>query len=644
MNLILIGPQGCGKGTQAHQIVDKYQLHHLEVGGLIRKKTADHSRQAEIIDHLTNQKGQLLPDGIVLDLIADFLDQAHYQNILFDGFPRTSTQYQSLKDLLTANHQHLDAAIYLSITDQTAIDRLSSRRICSLCGHTYSVELEPDRTHCDCSGQLITRPDDQPEAIKARLSAFHGSTQPVLDQLRLDDLLVEINGEQPIESIFTEICHHLDSISTSPASATINTSYPNQITKLIARQILDSRGWPTIECSCILSDGQVATAAVPSGASTGSHEAIELRDGNPADYLGNSVHQAVGHVNNILGVIASGHNPDELSSLDQLFIDADGTPNKSNLGANAILAASLAITKAGALAKEVPLYQHLADLSQNTHDLSIPTPIFNLINGGMHAGMNLDFQEFIIIPDSAQISTYSHQLAAVVAIFHQLHDLIAQKHQPVSVGDEGGFAPSLSSNQAAIDLLAQAVEQVNLRFKDNMLLGLDLAANTYFQDSQYHLKDQDQPLNPEAYFEFLSTLIDKYQPFSFEDPFPEDDWESWRRFTGRYSHQLTIIGDDLLVTNKDRLQQAIDQQACNAILIKLNQIGTVSETIEVMNLAQKHHFKTIVSHRSGETNDDFVADFAVGIGSDMVKFGAPDRGERVSKYNRLLSIESELSP
>jgi len=416
------------------------------------------------------------------------------------------------------------------------------------------------------------------------------------------------------------------------------------IKKLAARQILDSRGNPTVECACILTNGQAVTASVPSGASTGTHEAVELRDHDPANYQGKSVGRAVDNINTTLSDIASGGNPTDQVKLDQAFIKADGTDNKSRLGANAILAASLSIAKTAALSQNIPLYKHIAILAANRSPLHIPVPIFNIVNGGLHAGMNLDFQEFIIVPDPKHIPSYHHQLAACVAVFHQLKDILTREHQPLGVGDEGGFAPALATNRRAVELIGEAVTAVNLTFKEAIDISFDFAANTFFKDGFYILKDRPEPLSTDQYFDFLSELITSFAPLSFEDPFSEDDWDDWIHFTREHGDQVIIIGDDLLVTNPQRLQQAIDQKACNAILVKPNQIGSVTEAINVVLQAQKAGFKTVVSHRSGETNDDFIADFAVGVGADYVKFGAPDRGERIAKFNRLLAIESEITP
>lgn len=415
------------------------------------------------------------------------------------------------------------------------------------------------------------------------------------------------------------------------------------ISHLTSREILDSRGDPTVECTCNLTDGISATAAVPSGASTGTFEAFELRDQDSNRYNGKGVLQAVDHLISVLSPAVAGDDPTLQSKCDQQLLAADGTKNKSRLGANAILAASEAIAKTGALAKHVPLFQHLADLSGNDQVLTIPTPFFNILNGGKHANMNLDFQEFIIVPNAGSIPTFSKQLQIGVQVTQSLKQILNDSHLTTTVGDEGGFAPLIKSNHLAIELIEKACVKQNIDFSKNMFISFDFASNSFFKNKHFYLKDEQKPLTTTEFTEFLANLITEFHPFSYEDPFPEDDWQTWIDFTQKYGSTLKIIGDDLLVTNPDRLKKAIDTKACNSILIKPNQIGSVTEAIEVVCQAKQAGFTTIASHRSGETTDDFIADFAVGTGTEFVKFGAPVRGERVVKYNRLLEIENLIS-
>ncbi|OGV95866.1 phosphopyruvate hydratase [Microgenomates group bacterium RBG_16_45_19] len=418
---------------------------------------------------------------------------------------------------------------------------------------------------------------------------------------------------------------------------------PVIISHLTASAILDSRGYPTVECTCHLSNGSTHSASVPSGASTGSHEALELRDHQPEIFEGKGVNLAVNHITDIISPAVAGLDPIAQAELDHRLIHLDGTPQKSRLGANAILAVSLAVAKAGADSRSLPLYQHFANLANNDQVLHLPVPFFNILNGGQHAGMNLDFQEFIVIPNPASFPDFAAQLRLGAELTHTLATILKTHHLPTSVGDEGGFAPLLHSNRQAIDLIREACRRRGVDPARSLRLGFDFAANTYFQDHHFRLKDSPKPLTKAGYLTYLDSLIDTYQPLSFEDPFPEDDWPTWRQFTQKHGSKIYLIGDDFLVTHPDRLQRAIKLKACNAILIKPNQIGTVTETIAVINLAKQHQFVTVASHRSGETTDTAIADLAVGCGTDYVKFGAPVRGERVVKYNRLSRIAAALA-
>ncbi len=414
------------------------------------------------------------------------------------------------------------------------------------------------------------------------------------------------------------------------------------ISHLTARMILDSRGTPTVEATCHLTDGRSATGSVPSGASTGTFEAVELRDNNKLSFQGLNVLSAVNNVINELSPQVAGEQAWDQTKLDQALIDLDGTDNKSKLGANAILAASIAVCKAGALTKNVPVYQHIADLCDNDKVLSIPTPFFNILNGGLHAGMNLDFQEFIIVPNPKRIAQYPQQLETGSNIARSLKKTLTKHKFPTSTGDEGGFAPVLSKNRYAVDLIAETCHEAQVNFKDDVQISFDFASNSYFKNNRFYLKDSAHPIDIRHYQGYLEKLITDYKPYSFEDPFPEDAWTDWTKFSAAFGDRVVLIGDDFLVTNPKRLDRAIKEKACNAILIKPNQIGTVTETLAVVKKAHDHHFKTVVSHRSGETTDDFIADFSVGCGAGHVKFGAPVRGERVVKYNRLLAIYHEL--
>jgi enolase len=414
---------------------------------------------------------------------------------------------------------------------------------------------------------------------------------------------------------------------------------PKLIDSVTARQILDSRGTPTVEAICRLTDGSQTIAGVPSGASTGIHEALELRDLDPADYLGKSVHQAVDQVNRLISPRLIGQYPENQEEIDHRLTIY---PGPDPLGANATLATSIACAKAGALTKQIPLYRHIADLSHFDQPLRIPVPMSNVLNGGLHAGMNLDFQEFMLVPNPRHLTDFPGQLRAIAVIYHFLHQILSSMNQPVTVGDEGGFAPRLRTNRGALKLLEQAVTLSDLTLGQDLNLALDCAANTFCQNGLYHLKDFEHPLSYSQYIGYLQDLIASFHVVSIEDPLPEDSWDEWVDFTHQETSPALIVGDDLTVTNFDRLQVAVEKQAITGVIVKPNQIGTVSQAIETATFAAAHHIQTVVSHRSGETTDDFVADFAVGIGADYVKFGAPARGERVVKYNRLLAIHSEL--
>lgn len=416
----------------------------------------------------------------------------------------------------------------------------------------------------------------------------------------------------------------------------------SKIKKIIAREILDSRGNPTIEAIVQLADLSVGTFSTPSGISISKSEAVELRDSDPKRYLGMGVLTALEKIAKILAPALIGQEAESLASIDNIIKDFDGTSNKSNLGANSTLAISGAICKAQAVCAKMPLYQYIAKLAgESSNQFSIPTPMFNIINGGKHASFNLDFQEFMIVPPKA--NSYSKNLTVATECYHSLADTLKAHNATTLVGDEGGFAPLLYSNMDALKMIEEAVGKAGYKVGLDIFFSLDVAASHLVQGGNFRLKDKPVPLTPNDLVDFYITINEQYHLLSIEDPLPEDDWEGWRNITEKLGGDMLIVGDDLISTNSERLNKAIEQQACNSVVIKPNQIGTVTEALEVVKIAKGANFKIVASHRSGETNDDFIADFAVGIGADYAKFGAPARGERVAKYNRLLEIEHELS-
>lgn len=410
-----------------------------------------------------------------------------------------------------------------------------------------------------------------------------------------------------------------------------------------ATEILDSRGNPTIEATVTLSDGIQAVASVPSGASVGKYEALELRDNDKSRYNGLGVLTAVKNVNEIIGPKIVGLDPIKQGKIDELMIHLDGTEDKSKLGANAILAVSLAVCKAGAQAVRLPLYAYISSLIHGkvvNAFTKIPTPTFNIINGGKHGAGNLNFQEFHVVP--ATVKSYHDALQIGDEIYQKLKQVLIHRNAIHSVGDEGGFAPNLFTNQDALEAIMEAIRSTSYKFGFDIFLGLDLAASNFHKDNAYIIKDRPTQLSSDDFIEYLIDLHHNYRLLMLEDPLHEDDWKGWQKLTQEIGKEVLIVGDDLLATNPVRLKKAIAENACSAILVKPNQIGTVSETLAVIQIAQAHDIKVDISHRSGETNDTFIADFAVGVGADYVKFGAPARGERIGKYNRLLQIEKEL--
>jgi enolase len=413
-----------------------------------------------------------------------------------------------------------------------------------------------------------------------------------------------------------------------------------KINNIVAHQILDSRGTPTIETAVILDSGVFAIASVPSGASTGKHEAIELRDNDHNDYDGKSVHVAIENVNKTIRAGLLGTEAEDIGRIDKRLRELDGSENKSNLGANALLSVSFAATKAIAFAKGIPVYHYLAQFSQTKTPLHIPHPLCNLINGGVHAGWNLDIQEFIVTPLSSP--TIAEGIARVVKVNNTLRKmLVAKGFQPL-VGDEGGFAPKLATNEEAFELLREAITNAGFANHDHIALGMDAAASSFFKDGAYSLKEKANPLSAAELGVYYVGLAQRFNLAYLEDPFAEDEFESWTTFLPTTPPNLIVTGDDLTVTNPQRLSMALEKEMIRGIIIKPNQIGTVTEAIDVVTKAKNAGIKIIVSHRSGETTDDFIADFAVGVGADFAKFGSPVRGERVIKYNRLLQIENEL--
>lgn len=407
-----------------------------------------------------------------------------------------------------------------------------------------------------------------------------------------------------------------------------------KIKNITSREIIDSRGIPTLETTVLLDDGIIGIASIPSGASTGIHEALELRDNDPKRYQGKGVLQAVENVNKIISKLLKGYDATDQEGVDRLMIDRDGTKDKSKLGANAILSVSLAVCRAAAKSAKMDLFRYISKISGINMDLTHhPALQFNVINGGLHGTGNLSIQEFIIIVKNT--TTYSAALEVGVNFYHDLKKLLKDRSLITSVGDEGGFTPQFHDDREVLEILTFLLQN-NRLYQQHVHLALDLAASVYFRSGQYLINGKYY--SSDEYLVYLLDLLHKYQLISMEDLFPEDNWAEWSAFMKKIDSTIQVVGDDLLVTNKERLVKAIKENACNSILIKLNQIGTLSETLDVIKLAQENNIKTIISHRSGETNDSFIADLAVAVNADMVKFGAPTRGERVAKYNRLLEI------
>ena len=406
-----------------------------------------------------------------------------------------------------------------------------------------------------------------------------------------------------------------------------------KITNIKARQVFDSRGVPTIESEIYLEDGSKASAIVPSGASTGTYEAFELRDIENKKYLGKSVIKAIEKVNGEISKALTGLDAEDQKKIDETLIKLDGTKQKKRLGANAILSVSLASNKASAISKNISLYKNIGKAK------TLPLPLMNIINGGAHANNSLRIQEFMIRPDSA--NNFKEAINLCFLVIQKLKTLISGRNLPTTLGDEGGFAPSLSSNEEAIEFILEAIEKAGLNAGKDISVCLDVAANELFKDKKYAI-NSSKFISSDKTIEYYLDLIKKYPIKSIEDPFFEDDWDAWVNFTKVINQDVQLVGDDLFVTNKERLMKGIKMKAANTILIKPNQIGTLTETLEVINLAQRNNYKTIISHRSGDSEDTLIADLAVATNSSQIKTGSLARSERVAKYNRLLRIEDEL--
>lgn len=408
------------------------------------------------------------------------------------------------------------------------------------------------------------------------------------------------------------------------------------ITDCFAREILDSRGNPTVEVEITLACGAVGRAAVPSGASTGAFEAVELRDGDKGRYLGKGVEKAVDNVNSLIADELIGLDAGSQAAIDTMLITLDGTPNKGRLGANAILGVSLAVAKAAAAALDLPLYHYIGGINART----LPTPMMNILNGGAHADNNVDIQEFMIMPVGAD--SWREALRMSAEVFHWLRAVLKEQGLATGVGDEGGFAPNLDSNEAALQVIMEAIKRAGYVPGEDIMLALDVAASELYRDGRYHLAGENRSLTAAELVDFYAGLIEKYPIISIEDGMAEDDWEGWQLLTERLGSRVQLVGDDLFVTNTERLARGIEQGVANSVLIKLNQIGTLTETLETIEMAKQAGYTTVISHRSGETEDTTIADLAVAINAGQIKTGAPSRSERVAKYNQLLRIEENL--
>jgi enolase len=408
------------------------------------------------------------------------------------------------------------------------------------------------------------------------------------------------------------------------------------IVDIVGREILDSRGNPTVECDVLLESGVMGRAAVPSGASTGSREAIELRDGDKSRYLGKGVLKAVEHINTEISEAVLGLDASEQAFLDKTLIDLDGTENKSRLGANAMLAVSMAVARAAAEEAGLPLYRYFGGMN----GCQLPVPMMNVINGGAHANNNLDLQEFMIIPVGAP--NFREALRYGAEIFHALKKIIHDKGMSIAVGDEGGFAPNVPGHEAAIQMILDAIAAAGYTAGEQIAIGLDCASSEFYKDGQYHLEGEGLVLDANAWSDMLATWVDKYPIISIEDGMAEGDWEGWKMLTDKLSQKVQLVGDDLFVTNTKILKEGIDKGIANSILIKINQIGTLTETFAAIEMAKRAGYTAVISHRSGETEDSTIADIAVGLNAGQIKTGSMSRSDRMAKYNQLLRIEEDL--
>jgi enolase len=407
-----------------------------------------------------------------------------------------------------------------------------------------------------------------------------------------------------------------------------------------AREMLDSRGVPTIECTLWLDDGHFVTTSVATSSHPGKYEAVELLDMDPNWMHGKGVKQAVDNVNQTIAPQLIGKDPTKQTEIDQLLINLDGTSNKQKLGANAILVVSQAVLKAGALSVRMPLYYYIQQKYQLTDRLDIPSCIFSMFNGGAHGADNLDIKDFQIIP--ASHLPYPETLSMAVSFFRMLDQVLASKDAIRCVGLSGGFAPNLYYNTDAFELMIETAKATPYTFAQDLFFGVDISSTSFFENNKYHLKDKSQPYSAAELLEYYKTMRTTDQVIYMEDPFQEDDWKYWQKITAELGDTTRIVGDRLLVTNKQRLREAIEKKACNTASVKMNQVGTISESVEYIQIAKEAGWQIVISHRTGETNDDLLADLAVGVGADFCKFGAPNRGERIAKFNRLLEIHEEI--
>ena len=409
-----------------------------------------------------------------------------------------------------------------------------------------------------------------------------------------------------------------------------------EIIDIVGRQILDSRCFPTVEVEVYLEDGTVGRAAVPSGASTGIYEAVELRDGDKDNYLGKSVENAVKNVNDIIAEELIGCNVFDQTYIDKIMIELDGTPNKGKLGANAILGVSLACAQAAANSLGLPLYKYIGGVNAKT----LPVPMMNIINGGSHADNSVDLQEFMVMPVGAK--TFSDALKMCAEVYHTLKKTLHDKGYSTAIGDEGGFAPDLKSNEEAIEVIIEAITKAGYKAGEDMFIAIDAASSEYYKDGKYVLEHEGKTLTAAEMVDFLEDWVNKYPIISIEDGMAEEDWEGWKLITERLGKKVQLVGDDLFVTNTERLERGIDMGVGNSILIKLNQIGTLTETLNAIEMANRAGYTAVISHRSGETEDTTIADLVVAVNAGQIKTGAPARSERVAKYNQLIRIEEEL--